>query len=429
MKKLLTILLMLPLLCSWASASLCVRLDTGALLLDRDGNEILSLGIYEDIIPLGNGFYAARQDENYALMNADGIILSEFCYDFLEVCDKLLVVENDGLYGLLSFEGAPLTPMEYTRILPAGNGCFWAIRGDGNDLESDELLILDISGNETSTGLFIRRMQAANNEMLAVLLPSSGQWGYCDTQGKIIIPARYDYAGPFLHNRVAVVENGLYGVISPDGESIIKPAYDYLEICAGGFVLAGLNQQGIWVFDLSGNEIARYAGEETAAAPVGDGYAVYGGEAVILYSNSGEILIRSEQGTSISEGLNGQFILSNGPWGEKCVSIAGSESVYQNLYPLGYANNEPIYAYMEANSARFINDLLGEVQVSADMESARYGVVNAQGEMLIPAEFEFISALDDNRLLCQVNDYRQVMDIDGNIYWTHGFRQIEEPIS
>ena len=428
MKKLLSILLCLLLVLGSACAQMCIRLDDGALLLARDGSEIIPSGIYTDIVSLGGGLYAVCREGDYALMDESGGLISEFIFDFLEPCGEVLIAESGDMRALLSPGGELLTPFEYTRIQPDGTGRFWAIKQDGSDLESDELFILDIYGNETATGLFVRRMgEAGEASLLPVMRPNSGLWGYCDTEGEMVIPALYSHASPFLHGLAAVVQDGLWGAIDASGQAIVPPQYDYLEICPGGFLLAGLSQQGIWVLGPDGSAIARYEGEETGGTPMGDGYAVYNGEEVILYSAAGEIIVRGGQGASAAEGLDGQIILADGHWGEKCVSIVGSEAAYQNLYPLGYAGGEPIYAFMEANSARYINDLLGEIQLSVDMESARYGVVNSKGEILIPAEFESILYLADDRLLCHVDDYRQVMDTAGNIYWSHGVRQIEEP--
>jgi len=430
MKKLISIMLCLLLVLGGAGAEICIRLDDGALLLRRDGGETVPLGVYEDIVPLGGGLYAARQDGLFALMDKSGSLKTEFIFTFMEWSGDVLIAQSGNMRALLTPGGEMLTPFAYTRIQPDGSGRFWAIKADGSDLESDELFVLDIYGNETATGLFIRRMgEAGEGSILPVMRPSSGLWGYCDTDGEMIIPALYSYASPFRHGLAAVVQGGFWGVIGTDGQTVVAPQYDYLEICPGGFLLAGLSQQGVWVLDLNGNEIAYYEGEETGAAPMSEGYAVYDGEAVTLYSAAGEVIVQGGQGASAADGLDGQVIFADGPWGEKCVGLAGTEPRYQNLYPLGYANDEPVYAYMVANSARYINDRLGEVQVSVDMESARYGVVNSEGEVLIPAEFESILYLDEDRLLCRVDNYHQVMDTAGNIYWSRGVRQIEESSS
>lgn len=427
MKKLLSILVCLLLVLGSAGAELCVRLDDGALLLSRDGSEIVPFGVHDDIVPLEGGIYAAKQDGFYALMDETGNLRSEFMFSFLERAGDVLIAESGNMRALLAPDGTALTGFEYTRILPDGTGRFWAIKDDGSDLESDELFILDIYGNETSADLFVRRMGEAGEASLLPVMRSSGLWGYCDTDGKMVIPDRYAYAAPFMHGLAAVVENGAYGAINANGETIVEPGFDYLEICPGGLILAGRNRQGIWVLDLNGSILARYEGEETVAAPMGNGYAVYDGEEVILYSTEGEIIAAGGQGASAVEGLDGQIIMADGPWGEKCVSIAGTGIAYQNLYPLGHAQDKPIYAYMEANFARYINDLLGEVQLSVDMESARYGVVDSDGEILIPAEFESVFYLADDRLLCRADDYWQVCDTAGTIYWSRGVRQIEEP--
>lgn len=429
MKKLLSIIMCFLLFLGSASAQLCIRLDEGALLLARDGTELLPLGVYEDIVPLPGGLYALKQDGAYALADAGGAPLTGFIYTYFEWCDGVLIGETGSMRGLLSPEGVPLSPFEYTSILPVGDGRFWAIREDGSDLESDELFLLDADGSETATGLFIRRMHVAGNGMLAVLRPVSGLWGYCNAVGEMVIPSRFSHAGAFSNGLAAVVENGMWGAIDERGEAIVPAQYDYLEICPGGFILAGLSQQGVWVFDAEGTETARYEGEETAAAPVGNGYAVYDGEKLTLYSAEGETIVQGGQGASISEGLDGQLILADGSWGEACVGIVGTQARYQNLYPLGYSQGRPIYACMEANSARYINDLLGEAQISVDMDSARYGVVDERGEILLDAGYDAIFYLDDDRLLTRMGDYWQVCDTAGNIYWTHGVIPDEAPNS
>ena len=71
MRRLLcTSLLAVMLLAGNAQAALCVRMDDGAALLDRDGGEIVAPGTHSDIISLGGGLYAAGNEGGlYALMD------------------------------------------------------------------------------------------------------------------------------------------------------------------------------------------------------------------------------------------------------------------------------------------------------------------------------------------------------------------------
>ena len=76
MRRLLcAILLAVILLAGNAQAALCVRMDDGAALLDRDGGEIVSPGTHADIVALGGDLYAAcGEDGLYALMDETGAL-------------------------------------------------------------------------------------------------------------------------------------------------------------------------------------------------------------------------------------------------------------------------------------------------------------------------------------------------------------------
>ena len=106
-------------------------------------------------------------------------------------------------------------------------------------------------------------------------------------------------------------------------------------------------------------------------------------------------------------------------WGEKCVYLSGTHQKYQNLYPLGTSGGEAVYACMEANVGRYVNDLLGEIQLSTDMDSARYGVVDAEGWKLTECIYLSLDFLADDRLLARTEDAWQMIDARGNVLWEH----------
>ena len=425
MKKILLIALIL-LLCASAQAAVCVRLEETAALLQRDGAVIVPPDVYEDIVSLGGDRFAARRDGAWALMNEEGKLLTSAIYSDLRPAGDLLLACRDEKWGLLRPDGTEITAFAYTRILWNGSDGFWALKTNPVDGDSDVLYLLSCEGTETETGLTLRRMGGAGEGLLAVQLPGDGLWGYCDSRGDLVIPAQYSHAGAFRSGCAAVTLNDGFGAVNRSGEMIVPAQYDALEITSAGAILASAAGEGVKVFSPEGNEIAAYAGSESFAAAVGDGYAVYGGETRI-FSAEGEQMHTASGRASVSEGLNGDLIIADGAWGESCAAIAGTENYHQHIYPLGMDGDEALYACMRVNASRYMNDLLGEEQLAVDMDSARYGVTDGQGNILLPAEYESVAYLGEGRLLVQSGGLWQMNDTAGRVYWEYGSMQSEEP--
>ena len=128
-------------------------------------------------------------------------------------------------------------------------------------------------------------------------------------------------------------------------------------------------------------------------------------------------MLEAAPNASVLEGIGGQWIVSEGAWGEECVHLLGSDAVYQNLYPLGTAGEEALYACMTVNVGRYMNDKLGEIQLSTDMDSARYGVVGSDGEVLLEPVYRALYFLEDDRLLARSDEAWLVLDTSGEVYW------------
>ena len=419
MRKLLSIALaaLLMLACS-AQAALCVRMDDGAALLDRDGGEIVSPGTYPDIVSLGGGLYAAGNEGGlYALMDEGGALRTDFLYDRLRCEGDLLLAQRDGLWGMLRADGTPLSGFVYSWMQPNGTGGAWAIAGDRSDAESDPLYRVSASGTVSETDLRVHAVGGGTEGMLSVQLPGERLYGYCDAAGDLAIPAQFDYAGDFTGGLAAAVLEGRYGAIDMSGAWVLQQEYDFLQISPAGFILAAVELEGVYVFDGSGAELARYEGNDVYAALAGEGYVVSDPDALQLYDASGALLLETSPDASVTEGIGGQWIVSDGAWGESCVRLLGTDSAYQNLYPLGTAGEDALYACMTVNVGRYMNDRLGEIQLSTDMDSARYGVVDGDGALLLEPVYRALYFLEDDRLLARSDEAWLVLDSSGAIYW------------
>ena len=409
-----------------AQASVCVRLEDGAALLDADGGVIVPLGTYGDIARLDDARFAASTDGLWALMDEGGALLTPALYEDLRIAGGLVAACIDGQWGLLGRDGDAKTEFLYTRIAWDESGAFWALKTNPADMESDVLFLLDGDGIEQETGLMVRRLGEASQGRIAVQLPD-GLWGYCDADGELVIPARYGSAGAFVSGCAPVTLDGCFGAIDTSGNMIVPAQYDALEISSAGVILASAAGEGVRAFSSEGAEIAFYPGDELFGAVVGDGYAIFA-EETYVYGPDGSLLHTASAKAAVYEGLNGQILLADGAWGESCVYIAGTENAYQNLYPLGMAGEDALYACMQVNAARYMNDLLNEEQLAVDMDSARYGVTNDRGETLLNAEYESIEYLGEGRLLLYAQGLWQMADSAGNVYWSHGVRQDEAAI-
>ena len=419
MRRFLSVALaLLMLLAPCARAALCVRMDDGAALLDRDGGEIVPPGTYADIVALGSDLYAAcGENDLYALMDASGALHTDFLYEQLRCEEGLLLARRDGLWGMLRDDGTPLSGFVYSWMQSNGEGGVWAIAGDRSDAESDLLYRVTASGAALETGLRVHAVGGGREDMLSVQMPGTRRYGYCDASGALVIPAQFDYAGDFTGGVAAVVQDGRYGVIDQSGAWVLEPGYDFLQISSSGFILAAVELEGAYVFDASGAERARYEGIDVYAALAGEGYAVMDPDALQLYDASGALMLKTAPDASVTEGIGGQWIVSDGAWGEECVRLLGSDAAYQNLYPLGTAGEDALYACMTVNVGRYMNDRLGEIQLSTDMDSARYGVVGSDGDLLLEPVYRALYFLEDDRLLARSDEAWLVIDSGGEVYW------------
>ena len=423
MKRIAILALLVMLAFGNALAAVSVRMDDAAALLTEDGTELIPTGAYADIVPLGGGLFAASSDGVlFALMDSDGNLQSDALYDGFRMEDEVLLAQRNGTWGLISEDGAELGAFEYSRIETDGEGGLWALRDEEG---ADALLLLDLDGRTRDSGLRVLRIGEASEGLLPVQL-EAGRWGCCDREGQLAIQANYDFIGSFVSGRAAAVTDGRYGAIDQSGEWIVEPVYDFLEISKEGFILAA-DMDGAWLLDMDGGERAAYVEEDVYAALAGAGYVIENGESLRIFDASGALLEELAPDASVSEGVGEQLVISEGMWGEHCVRLLGTEVAYQNLYPLGTAGEEAVYACMEVNAARYVNDLLREIQIAVDMDTARYGLVNGVGEQILRCNYVSIEYLSDDRFLVRTERQWQMIDSRGKIFWRRRVTQTEEP--
>ena len=409
-----------------AESGLCVVADGCAALLDMEGAEIIGPGLYADVFCLTDGErYAVGLDSEagrrYGLCDGSGTLLTEIRYEMLAAMDGTILYRENGLYGAMDMDGGVLLEAEYTQLVPGSNGCFLALLTDPNDDSADLVWLVDAAEDDPiSTGVYTDTgLQRLSEDRMPFRSPNTERFGCLNGGGEVALEAVFDYVGDFQNGAARASADGKFGVIDVGGEWRIPAEYDFLERGDGVFVgLAG--RETCVIYDAeSFDERFRLEGVNLRAAAVGSYTIVVDDSGMQIYSADGQLLLEADGSAAVSPGAGGQLLLSDGDWGAKCVSVVGADGTLsqrkdQHLLPL----DEDRYAFMTMNVASYYSEALGSIRYSCDYESIRFGMMNAAGEEILPADYLEIRRLAEKRYLTVAGDGLRVIDADGNILWS-----------
>ncbi len=109
------------------------------------------------------------------------------------------------------------------------------VRRINSDQTSDELLV-DSSANPIALPSDYDIVAYSDSR---ILLAKSGRYGYMTSRLEWITLPEFSYAKPFYEGLAAVCDqNGKYGMIDRNGETVIPFVFDYVSNCSDGLVLA-----------------------------------------------------------------------------------------------------------------------------------------------------------------------------------------------
>ncbi len=418
MRRLIPAIIAILMLFSCAQAAVCFRADDAYALLDRDGAVIAPFGAYSEIIPIDRDLFAAKRDGKYALIDGDGMRHTDFLYDEMKSAGSgFIMIRKDHNWGIMESGGSVLHECAYSRIIPSGTGAFWAFTGIMNDAHADPLMILEADGKTIGTDIRALDADASlGSDLLRALLPDQNRYGYIDAAGRIAIAAQFDYAERFTNGIAAVVLDGSYGAIDMEGNFVLEPAYAALEISDAGTIAAMDGGGNVALYNLIGQRINRM--RAAFFGTCGKYVFAIDDDSTAVFNAEGRCILSLSPAAAISAGIGEDLILSDGAWGEECAYLVGTNRRYQHIYPLGTANERHIYAYMTIAAARYNNDMLGEIQYSTDPTSARYGLIDDRGNILLDAQYKSIEYLDDDRFRARTDDQWQLIASDGSILFS-----------
>lgn len=421
------------LLCVWlalasvvsAEGELCISTDLAAALLSVDGDEIIPPGSYEDIFTVADGqLYAlgakTADGIRYALSSASGKVLTDFAYSMFSASEDCVIFAQDGLFGAMDLQGEILLPAQYTQLAAAGDGRFLAMTTDPFDDDADEIFLLNANGEMQSTQVRSSEGLSAFSEGLMPWQDSDSKlYGYLAADGSIAVEAKLETAGRFENGAARVSVDGKLGLIDPNGSWLIESEYDYLE--TGNGVTVGLiGREQFVVFGKDHKELFRVEGAGLEAALVGENTILQRNGMLEVYDLSGQVIFEIHQSAQLLPGLDGQMILVDGDWGADCVSLVGSDgtrSERMDQYLIALDGGR--YAFVRMNVASYYSEALEEIRYSCDYDTLRCGMIDSDGNEILPAEYLEICSLGHGRYLAVAENSLRVTDGDGETLWVY----------
>ncbi len=183
-------------------------------IIDKFGNEIIPPKYYE-VRNITNGFTVVRKNKkwNFSLIDLNNKVEVLTDYDYISIISKsgIGIYEKDKKYGIIK---------NFKIILP-----------------SKYEYIDEFKFEEGFAAVKI-----------------NDKWGFIDTNGIEVIPAKYDDVSKFHNGFAAVKINDKWGVINKEGKEIIQIKYDYTSILNDNGFVVSLNDK-VGILDSSGKEI------------------------------------------------------------------------------------------------------------------------------------------------------------------------------
>ena len=201
----------------------------------------------------------------------------------------------------------------------------------------------------------------------------NGKWGYIDKTGQEVIPCKYDWANPF-HEGLASVEifyGSGYGFIDTTGREVIRHRREIEmpgEFSEGLVVVKNENNDRFFVLDKKGRKV--FQGE-------------YGGGLYPPYSSFGMMPYGAP--AYIEKFIDGKLYIPKGESGYKVYDTKGNK-----VKNVSDSEMKQIEKRATAGQAQTFTHTLftGKVYGSETCELYLWGVKDANGKIIVPAEYD-----------------------------------------
>lgn len=209
-----------------------VKMQNGKMLceglIDKAGN-ILLPPVYWKIDYFKKGLARIQKDNKWGLINESGEIVCPIIYDNVGYLKRNFVeIIQDNKRGLVDRSGKVILEPKHTYVNWIDSMIHY-----GND--QDKYFIYNLQSGEKYKHNFGYLTPQENG---LSFYKKDGKYGLVDTQGKLLISAKFEKVHAYRNNRAVVQLNGKFGLIDEYGKIVQKISYEnYTYDDDGNYVL------------------------------------------------------------------------------------------------------------------------------------------------------------------------------------------------
>ena len=159
------------------------------------------------------------------LLDEEGEILTDGDYDAIYYENGAFLTISGDLYGIIDSDGDEILPVQYTSIVPTGEGTYFTSTDDPYDSIADELYLTSSDG-ESRYICSSQGFMGNFSEGLLCAASRDGLYGYMNSSGQWSIAPTYDTASDFCGGIAVVMRGSSYGLIDMSGNVILPIRYD-----------------------------------------------------------------------------------------------------------------------------------------------------------------------------------------------------------
>jgi hypothetical protein len=236
-----------------------VETSDGLTLKHLDGTDIATLEgySYEDS---SDGMISVRKDGRYGVVDMAGNVVVETEYEEEVVYSEgFAVVEKDGKYGYLDKTGAVAIDFQFEAADSFHSGLAGVeVNGVAGYIDTTGTIVIDPI---YETALSFQSYGDKATEV--TLVEKDGNWLYINKQGEEFTYAEnaqpciegFDCAPVFYDGLSLAGEEGSYGYVDAEGNTVIEPQYYEASNFSEGLAAVLLNGYGYGFIDTSGNMV------------------------------------------------------------------------------------------------------------------------------------------------------------------------------